>query len=407
MQRFGAYTCSALLTLLAFVSCSGDDDAPGPIGAGNSGGEDDGGSSGSAGRGGTTSEGGADSGGTSGSSQGGQPAPGGAAGSQGGDGTALGGASGVGGERTGAGGEPPLPEPDLVTSSGGPWPDSLTGICSNGKSLSVCPTADDPYFGQDGTYRVNVPTYVVTSTTLQDEVTGLVWQLAPPAQDLTQAEASSYCDELELAGQTDWRLPTRLEYVSLLDEGKGAGYALPAAISFDATGTYWTASASAVTAGLFFVVDDAEGTWNVVVEDSSFDARCVRGAAPTGSLQVGSGVVTDTMTNLTWQASALEATPRTWVEALSYCESLSLDASTDWRLPSIKELATLVDESATASPVVAASFGAGTLQKYWSSSPTAPFLTDPAAFVLDTDFGIPMSLNMTETSGARCVRTAD
>ncbi|MDF3071722.1 MAG: hypothetical protein K0R38_7323 [Polyangiaceae bacterium] len=409
MPRFAVSTCSALFALVFVASaCSGDDDAP-PLGdddgGGARGGEDSGGSSGSAGRGGSANRAGEDGGGTS---QGGASAEGGGATAEGGDATGAGGGLGVAGEPTGVGGAAgPEPEPDFIESSGGSWPDSLTGICSNGKRLGVCPQADGAYFGQDGTYRINVPSYMATTSTLTDLVTGLVWQVVPPVADLTHAEAVSYCEELSLAEQTDWRLPTRLEYVSLLDAGKGAGYALPAAIALDATGTYWTASPSAITPGLFFVVDDAEGSWNVVVEETTFDARCVRGATLTGELEVGTGVVTDTMTRLTWQASELTATPRTWVEALEYCESLSLAGENDWRLPSIKELATLVDETATASPAIAASFGAGAEQKYWSSSPAAPFLSDPAAFVLDTGFGISMTLNMGERAAARCLRTAD
>jgi Protein of unknown function (DUF1566) len=319
----------------------------------------------------------------------------------------LGGAAGAGGERLGTGGEPQQPEPDLIASSGGPWPDSFTGLCSNASTLTVCPKQGEAFFGQDGTYRINVPTYRATASTLTDEVTELVWQITPPEQPLTHTQATSYCDELELAGQTDWRLPTRLEYISLLDEGKGAGYALPADIPFDTTGTFWTASASGVTPTLFFVVDDAEGTWNVFLEGTELQARCVRGAALSGALEADNGVVIDTMTSLTWQASELTNARVTWEEALDYCETLGVGGKEDWRLPSIKELATLIDESATVAPVIAASFGAVAERKYWSSTPTAPFLSDPAAFVLDTDFGISMSLNMSETSAARCVRTAD
>lgn len=402
MTRLAALGCSTLLTLLfAAPACS--EDKPPPLGGGaDNGGEDGGGSGGGAGRGGAPGEGGEDGGGQSeGGAQGGAASP------QGGAVSGTGGGPGAGGELQGSGGQPRQPEPDLVTSSGGPWPDSLTGLCSNGVGLSGCPQQGDAFFGQDGTYRINVPAYTATSTTLSDQVTELVWQIAPPLQALTQAEAVTYCEALELGGQADWRLPTRLEYVSLLDQGKGAGYALPPAIPFDATGTFWTASASGVTPGLFFVVNDQEGTWNVVLQESPFAARCVRGEPRTGTLEAGTGVVTDTATRLTWQASELEDTPRTWEEALVYCETLSLGGKEDWRLPSVKELATLVDESATASPVIAAVFGSEAAADYWSSSPTAPFLASPAAFALDTDFGISLSRDMTETSTARCVRTAD
>jgi hypothetical protein len=400
MTRLAALGCSALLaSVFAASACS--EDTPPPLDPGHeNGGEANGGSAsrgGSAGRGGAVGEGGDESGGAH---------PGGAPGALGGEGSGLSG--GAGGEPPGGGGQPePPPPPDLVTSNGGPWPDSATGRCSNGTTLSACPQKGDAFFGQDGTYRLNVPTYVATASTLTDEITELVWQLAPPLEPLTQAEAETYCEELELAGETDWRLPTRREYVSLLDEGKGAGYALPAAIPFSSTGTCWTSSESGVTPGLFFVVNDEEGTWNVVVEESPYAARCVRGAALDAALETGAGVVTDTGSSLTWHETEEAAEPRTWQEALEYCEALSVAGKDDWRLPNIKELATLVDESVMAAPVLAAAFGSEAARKYWSSTPAGQFLTDQAVLGLDTDFGSSVSIDMNETSAARCVRTAD
>ncbi len=414
MPRLAAYSCWALFTSVTAASaCSGDDPKPPVEGGGNTSGK---GSSGSAGRGSSGGKSGSDAGGESSggsSSQGGkQGSTGGAAGAVGavgGDGASEGGALGGGGDPApGSGGEPvqPLP-PDLITSSGGPWPDSLTGTCSNGKNVSGCPQEDGAYFGQDGTYRINVPSYVATASTLEDEITHLVWQLVPPSQELTQTEAATYCDSLELAGQSDWRLPTRVEYVSLLDEGQGAGYALPGAIPLTATGIYWTSSTSGVTEGLFFVVADADGAWNVVVDSTKFSARCVRGTPLQGSLTSGSGVVTDSLTGLAWQTTALDETPRTWAAALDYCETLTHAGKQDWRLPSIKELATLVDETAEAAPVVAADFGGAATEDYWSSTPTSPYSGQPSAFTLDTDFGISLTLQMGQSRPARCVRTAD
>jgi Protein of unknown function (DUF1566) len=53
-----------------------------------------------------------------------------------------------------------------------------------------------------------------------DEVTGLLWQREVDSVAIyTRSEASAHCDELELAGYDDWRLPTRIELVSLLDPG--------------------------------------------------------------------------------------------------------------------------------------------------------------------------------------------
>ena len=54
--------------------------------------------------------------------------------------------------------------------------------------------------------------------TVQDKVTGLLWQKAIDAttQKLVWQDAKSYCAALPLAGHT-WRLPTRIELLSIVD----------------------------------------------------------------------------------------------------------------------------------------------------------------------------------------------
>ena len=53
------------------------------------------------------------------------------------------------------------------------------------------------------------------------------------------------------------------------------------------------------------------------------------------------GTVTDENTGLMWQRG--EAGSMNWEDAISYCEGLSLAGYTDWRLPNIKELRSIVD----------------------------------------------------------------
>lgn len=83
----------------------------------------------------------------------------------------------------------------------------------------------------------------------------------------------------------------------------------------------------------------------------------------TEETKAGKVIVTDTKTNLQWTKDY--GTSLTWQQALSYCENLDYGGYTDWRLPNIKELETLVDDTkynpASSFPEMPSSW-------FWSSS---------------------------------------
>lgn len=417
MQATARLRLAAWLSLVTFgvtLSQSGCSDdkagAPGGPRAGSSssaaGGEE--------GEGGATSGGGGDGAGAPAAGQGGAAGSGagegGAAGGAGGEQAHGGAEAGEAGQATGGGGEGGAPpDPYLIITDGGPWPDSFTGTCALPTGLSACPAKDAPFFGQDGTYRINQPRYTASSTVLNDAITGLSWQLRPTLTEGSQSEAAAYCDALVLGGQDDWRLPTRLEYVTLMDYGWPDGFASPPAIPTDTTGIKWSSSKTGRSLDGFFILDDELGFFNVApAAGTPAGARCVRGAPLSGSLTVGAGTTVDSMTGLEWQTSELDDTLRTWEEALAYCEQLEHAEQSDWRLPSLKELVTLVDEAAVTAPVVdPVSFGTSSAQSYWSSTPARSFSSEQVAFTLDTLFGSTPSLKMTDAASARCVRTAD
>jgi hypothetical protein len=56
----------------------------------------------------------------------------------------------------------------------------------------------------------------------------------------------------------------------------------------------------------------------------------------------GDGTVTDRRTGLLWQQEST-AVEYSWSEALHYCEDLELGGHTDWRLPNVRELLSIVD----------------------------------------------------------------
>ena len=53
--------------------------------------------------------------------------------------------------------------------------------------------------------------------TVTDNVTRLMWQQSVAPSLYTQASAVSYCGQLPLAGHHDWRLPTQIELLSIVD----------------------------------------------------------------------------------------------------------------------------------------------------------------------------------------------
>ncbi len=90
-----------------------------------------------------------------------------------------------------------------------------------------------------------------------------------------------------------------------------------------------------------------EGQSHVVTETHpSVSVRCVRGTPPSGALvvQFDGETVLDPKSGLEWQRDRSQVPDMSFECALAYCESLVLAGADDWRLPSIKELASLVDE---------------------------------------------------------------
>src|SRR5205823_1770356 len=102
----------------------------------------------------------------------------------------------------------------------------------------------------------------------------------------------------------------------------------------------------------------------------TYRTRCVRGGAPSstpppGRYTIALGTVYDTRTKLTWE-QAFPTASYTWSDATAYCSSLSLNGA-GWRVPTIGELQTIVDESTNPS-IDGATFPMTPSEYFWSSS---------------------------------------
>ena len=203
-----------------------------------------------------------------------------------------------------------------------------------------------------------------------------MWQEPVSGQTYTLADAETYCPTLSLLGYSDWRLPTEIELLSLVDFTKSSPDPTIDVSAFpSATADFvWSSTPNAGTASNNWCVGFTIGATNGCSPNGLHPVRCVRGITP-GPFQSryvvpGDGTVLDAFTGLVWQQAA-SATKSDWSTATSYCASLSL-AGTSWRVPSINELATLVDFADLTSPTIdSATFPGTPADTFWTSSPYA------------------------------------
>jgi hypothetical protein len=125
-----------------------------------------------------------------------------------------------------------------------------------------------------------------------------------------------------------------------------------------------------------------------------------RADAPAGRYTIANGTVYDTKTKLTWQQTVPSST-YTWANAKTYCSGLSL-AGTGWRLPTAKELQTIVDESRTSPSIDTTAFPSTPSSNFWSSSPLAG--SSSYAWYVNFYVGYADSIDVSYTYVVRCVR---
>lgn len=260
--------------------------------------------------------------------------------------------------------------PDGGASEGGSGEDapggSITGGASRGGSSTnggTGPAVDREWalWPMPNPASAGLPNPAKYDTTTEpllahDLVTGLTWNRAVSPDYHAQRDAVASCDALSLGGYDDWRLPTLIEYQSILDWTRSTPAIDTAAFPGDAADNlFWTASpAFGDPQGGAWIADFAfiSAIATHPISDR-FPVRCVRGggSAPAVRYMVEADTVLDVATGLTWERHA-SFDKLASAEAAAYCEALDLAARTDWRLPGVGELATLVDLRTSALPMM-------------------------------------------------------
>ena len=303
-----------------------------------------------------------------------------------------------------------------------PIVDTGQNRCFNDYIEMKFPGINQKFFGQDAQYEGNIPSYRYNGDgTITDQVTGLVWT-KDPGKKMTYRQAAANADKCRIGGYSDWRLPTIKELYSLIiftgedpdpmSQSTGTlepfinkvfnfTYGNPAhgeriIDSQFATSTLYhstTMDGNKTMFGVNFADGRIKG-YPIVSQggEKTFYVLYVRGSINYGQnifVDNSDGTITDKATGLIWMtvdsgylnAGVKKDGKLNWSEALTWADNLEYAGRTDWRLPNVKELQSIVDytrcpdvtNSAAIDPIFKSTLiinegGYSDYAQYWSST---------------------------------------
>ncbi len=256
---------------------------------------------------------------------------------------------------------------------------AFNAICMNseGSFTCECPLA----FAGDGIVCQDAqipdwpvpaaPDYTVNAGVVHDNVTGLDWQQETDGP-YARAGAVTHCQGLVLGGFSDWRLPTRVEIATLFFERSNGGTHYIDETTFpDTEATYWTSS---IAKGL-----ESTSGWTFSFSSISSDqeplattlyVRCVRstpnGLAPQRFTVLTNNSAVDNETGLVWATST--GTAQGYSAAGNSCDGFVFGDDSDFRLPTMPELLTILDYEKTTAMFYADFGDPGSDRNYWTTT---------------------------------------
>lgn len=286
--------------------------------------------------------------------------------------------------------------------------------------------------------------------TITDDVTGLVWEDTSAQYSYTDgrefiannlAEASSRCNNLDFGGISDWRLPTTTElrtiishdlddYISSYDASYNRGEVAQSEFIFvDRSTPYWTNTERAditspyLANWVIYFSSGLDVNFKYHTQYSGISGarvRCVAGPelpAPDFIRDASMEVVLDRTTGLMWQDNQIIEVDYDYDPVSGglerYCAQLDLGGYTDWKVPNLNELKSIVDYEQV-KPSTSRVFenvpanANGQFGSYWSITPlmdTGTVSTNTnSVWVVDFNIGYISQNLKSGTNYVRCVR---
>lgn len=243
--------------------------------------------------------------------------------------------------------------------------DALAPLPVCDESNPLCATEGYAHFtisNIEGSGLPNEVRYEVSTEVIQDLVTELIWDAGPSSEPMGWEDAKAYCAALERGGRRDFRLPGRIELVTVLDFGE---IPVVASVFSDVAADYhFTSSAAPIGEGSAYSVYFGAGETTIAgANPGRARARCVAGPVTSVAepqLAVSGDVVIDRGTGLEWERTP--GAPAPLADAAARCESLGM------RLPSIRELQSIVAETRYEPALDVELFEETDVALYWSST---------------------------------------
>lgn len=290
-----------------------------------------------------------------------------------------------------------------------------------------CPSIEETFHGQDAQFNGRSFDFTDNGNgTVTDNVTELVWQQVPSELPYSWTKAQEFCEDLAFADSIDWRAPSLKELFSISDFKTGTPYIdekyfVLADVSEIKQQQYWSSdyyeietihggapSAFAVNHGTGHIKAYPDGGDESVMATKY--VRCVKGEdyLINNFFDNHDGSVTDNATGLMWMQQD-SSIPLDWGNALLFAKQKNAEhylGYSDWRVPNIKELQSIVDYSASYPAINSLYFSiTDTASFFWTSTSAYYSPQYPRYFYAwYVDFGAALGSNGEDLHGAGAVR---